>query len=290
VYRQLNGNALKSGRTGMTIDIDPVIGTLGPLTFRWYRVLMMLGVAVGVVIFADQLRRRGISPDHAWGIAVIAVPCGAIGARLVHVFENLRYFWENPGEIFGLQLVGLAIYGVVGGGLVGLFVYCRWKKLPLLKVLDSTALAFPVGQIIGKFANIINGDTWGNPTDLPWGFTYVNPDSFIPDRLLGVPTHPNPMYEQIWLLVILVVMLVSLRRIKIDGMGIVMYLGLYSLGRFFLSYLRVNKILFWGLREAQVIALVLLVLSIAAAAYLLSRPRKTPRPTAARTKKSTASR
>ena len=263
----------------MTIDIDPVIGSLGPLTFRWYGILMMLGVAVGVVIFAQQLKRRGIAVDHAWGIAVIAVPCGVIGARLVHVFENMGYYWQHPGEIFGVELVGLAIYGVVGGGLVGLVAYCRWKKLPLLKVLDSTALAFPVGQIIGKFANIINGDTWGNPTDLPWGFTYVNPDSFIPERLLGVPTHPNPVYEQIWLLVILAVLLVALPRIKvggktIDGMGIVMYLGLYSLGRFFLSYLRVNKILFWGLREAQVIALVLIVVAVAAAVYLVLRARR----------------
>jgi phosphatidylglycerol:prolipoprotein diacylglycerol transferase len=257
----------------VAIDIDPVIGRIGPLEFRWYGVLMMLGVIVGVLIFSDQLRRRGISTDHAWRIAVVAVPCGVLGARAVHVLENLAYYRHNPGEILGWQLVGLAIYGVVGGGLIGLIAYCRWKKLPLLRVLDCTALAFPVGQIIGKFANIINGDTWGNPTSLPWGFTYLNPNSFIPDDLLGVPTHPNPVYEQLWLVVVLVVLLLVVRRVRIDGLAILLYLGLYSLGRFFLSYFRVNKIIFFGLREAQIIALAIIVSAIPAAWYLVRRSR-----------------
>ena len=257
----------------MTIDIDPVIGRLGPLVFRWYGVLMMLGVIAGVLVFSDQLRRRGIATDHAWRIAVVAVPCGLLGARFVHVLENLGYYWHNPGEILGWQLVGLAIYGVVGGGLIGLIAYCRWKKLPLLRVLDCTALAFPVGQIIGKFANIINGDTWGNPTSLPWGFTYVNPDSFIPSSLLGVPTHPNPVYEQLWLLVVLAVLFFAVRRVKIDGLAILLYLGMYSAGRFFLSYFRVNKIIVLGLREAQIIALIVIVLAIPAAWYLIHRGR-----------------
>ncbi len=68
----------------------------------------------------------------------------------------------------------------MGGGLLGLIIYCHWKRLPVLKVLDSAALALPAGQIIGKFANIINGDTWGTVTKLPWGFKYVNPAAFLP--------------------------------------------------------------------------------------------------------------
>lgn len=255
----------------MTIDVDPVIVRSGIFEFRWYGLIMMLAVAVGVLVFSKQLGKRCVSPTHAWGIAVIAVPCGAIGARLVHVLENLGYYWHNPGEIFGPQMVGLAIYGVVAGGLAGLVIYCRWKKLPLLKVLDSTALAFPAAQIVGKFANIINGDTWGNPTSLPWGFRYVHPDAFIPDGLLGVPTHPNPVYEQLWLLVVIGILLFAIPRIKVDGMAILLYLSLYSAGRFFLSYFRVNKILFLGLREAQVIALVVIVLAIPAVLYLRRR-------------------
>ena len=262
----------------MTIDIDPVIGKLGPLEFRWYGLIMAVAIIVGVFIFSKQLKQRGISSNHALGIAVIAVPCGVIGARLVHVLENLGYFWHNPGEIFGLQLVGLAIYGVLAGGICGLIAYCLWKKLPVLKVLDSTALAFPVAQVVGKFANIINGDTWGNPTTLPWGLTYVNPNSLMPDELLGVATHPNPVYEQLWLLVVIGILLYALPRLKTAGMGILLYLGLYSVGRFFLSYFRVNKVIVLGLREAQVIALAIIVLAIPAAIFLQRRSRRLEQP------------
>lgn len=258
----------------MTIDVDPVIGRLGPLVFRWYGILMVVAVAVGVFIFSRALEYRGISRQHAWSIALIAVPCGAIGARLVHVFENFGFYWENPGRIFGTELVGLAIYGVVGGGLVGLLVYCIFAKLPILKVLDSTAIAFPVAQVIGKVANIINGDTWGNPTDLPWAFTYVNPASLIPDRLLGVPTHPNPLYEQIWLFVMVAILLIVIPRIKVDGWAFLLYVGLYSGGRFFLSFLRVNQIIAFGLVQAQLIALGIIILSIPLGYYFWWRAQR----------------
>ena len=258
----------------MTINIDPIIGKLGPLTFRWYGVIMAVAVIVGLWILAGQLKRRHISPDHAWGIAVFAVPLGVIGARLFHVFDNFSFYWHHPGQIFGGQLIGLAIYGVIAGGILGLVIYCRWKKLPVLRVLDSTALAFPVAQTIGRCANIINGDTWGPPTKLPWGFTYTNPNALLPANLLGVPTHPTPVYEQLWLLVMLGILLYLIPRLKTDGLAFLSYVGLYSLGRFFISFYRVNNIIFLGMREAQLFAVAGIVLAPIAAYWLVRRARK----------------
>ena len=239
----------------MTIDINPVIGSIGPFVFHWYGIIMAVAVVVGIWIFAWQLGKRRISSNHALGIAIIAVPCGIIGARLFSVADNFSYFWHNPGKIFGLGLVGLAIYGVIAGGILGLIVYCLWKKLPILRVIDATALAFPVAQIIGRCANIINGDTWGPATNLPWGITYTNPGAFLPKALLGVATHPTPIYEQLWLLVVIAALVVLIPRMKADGMAFFAYLGLYSLGRFFISFYRENNILLLGMREAQLFAL-----------------------------------
>ena len=258
----------------MTINIDPVIGSIGPFVFRWYGFIMAAAVVIGIWIFSRQLVRRGIPSSHALGIAVITVPCGLIGARLFSVFDNFGYFWHNPGKIFGLGLVGLAIYGVLAGGVFGLVVYSLWKKLPLLRVLDSTALAFPVAQIIGRCANIINGDTWGPATKLPWGFTYINPHAFLPADLLGVPTHPTPAYEQLWLLVMVVALLLLIPRLKTDGMAFFAYIGLYSLGRFFISYYRVNNILFLGMREAQLFAVAGLIIAPVAIYLLWRRARR----------------
>jgi phosphatidylglycerol:prolipoprotein diacylglycerol transferase len=259
----------------MTINIDPVIGKLGPLEFRWYGVIMAVGVAAGLAVMSRELKRRGISPHHLMGLAILGVICGIIGARLVHVVDNFSYYLANPGKIFGGQLVGLAIYGVVGGGLIGLLIYCKWKKLPTLKVIDSTAMAFPVGQIIGRCANIINGDTWGSPTTSAWNLTYVNPNSFIPKDLLGVPTHPTPMYEQIWLVIVLGLLIWLMPRLmRVSGLPILAYAWLYSAGRFVLSFWRENNPVVWGLNEAQVIGLVVLVIAPVLGYWLVHRARR----------------
>lgn len=252
----------------MTINIDPVLAKIGPLSIHWYGLIMAVALFVGLLIFRRGLQQRGIPGDRTWGIALIAVPLGVIGARLVHVLDNLDWYAAHPGDIFRGPLIGLAIYGVIAGGFLGLVIYCRWKKLSILRVLDATALAFPVAQIIGRFANIINGDTWGPPTNLPWGITYTNPHALLPADLLGVPTHPTPMYEQLWLLIMVGILLVVIPRLKTDGMAILSYIGLYSAGRFFISFYRINNIIFMGLREAQLIALAGVIL-VPVAMYLL---------------------
>jgi phosphatidylglycerol:prolipoprotein diacylglycerol transferase len=243
----------------ITINIDPVFGHLGPLTLRWYGVIMAIAVIVGALVFARQLGKRGISRDHVVGMAIVAVPAGIVGARLFHILDDFGFYWHHPGQLWTLQLIGLAIYGVLTGGVLAIVVYCRRKKLPVWRVLDCLALAIPVGQIVGKCANIVNGDTWGYPTKLPWGIVYRNPNALLPTNLLGVPTQPTPIYEQLWLLVMIAILLWAMPRLETDGMAFLLYLDLYSFGRFFISFERVNNLLFLGLREAQLLALVVFV-------------------------------
>jgi phosphatidylglycerol---prolipoprotein diacylglyceryl transferase len=243
----------------ITINIDPVFAHLGPLALRWYGVIMAIAVMVGALVLARQLPQRGISSDHVVGMVLLAVPFGIAGARLFHILDDFSFYWHHPGQLWTLQLIGLAIYGVLTGGVLAVVLYCRWKKLPVWRVLDCLALAIPVGQIIGKCANIINGDTWGYRTGLPWGIVYRNPHALLPASLLGVPTQPTPIYEQLWLLVMIGLILWAMPRLKTDGMAFLLYLGLYSFGRFFISFERVNNLLFLGLREAQLVALVVFV-------------------------------
>lgn len=243
----------------ITINIDPIIGHLGPFALRWYPLIMATGVIVGAFIFAGQLRRKGIDTSHVVPMLVAVVPSAVVGARLYSVLDNWGYYSEHLVAIVKPPYVGLAIYGVLTGGILALAIYCTVKRLPVLRVLDCLALAIPVGQIIGRCANIINGDTWGPPTHLPWGFVYTNPHAFLPANLLGVPTQPTPVYEQIWLVVMVLVLRYAVPRLKTDGMAILLYLALYSAGRFVISFYRVNNILLLGLREAQLVALVVLV-------------------------------
>lgn len=257
----------------ITIDIDPVFAHLGPLALHWYGVIMAVAVLVGAFVFARRLRRRGIPGDHVVGMLILAVPFGIVGARLFHIVDDFSFYWHHPGQLWTLQLIGLAIYGVLTGGVLAVVVYCRWKKLPVWRVLDCLALAVPVGQIVGKCANIINGDTWGYPTKLPWGIVYTNPNALLPANLLGVPTQPTPIYEQLWLLVMIAAVLWATPRLKTEGLAFLLYLGLYSCGRFFISFERVNNVLFLGLREAQLLALVVFVAVFPVAWWLRRRAR-----------------
>ncbi len=253
------------------ITIDPIIVQFAGFAVHWYGVIMAVAAIAGTFVFAWQLERRGIDRDHAWGMLVLAVPLAIVGARLFHVLDNFSFYWHHPGDIVTKQLIGLAIYGVVTGGVLAVIIYCRWKKLPTWRVLDGLALAIPVGQLIGRCANIINGDTWGSATGLPWGLVYTNPHAFLPASLLGVPTQPTPVYEQLWLIVVILLVWRVQPRLKTDGTAFLLYLGLYAFGRFFLSYLRVNNILFLALREAQLIALVVFIAVFPAAWWLRRR-------------------
>jgi prolipoprotein diacylglyceryl transferase len=255
----------------ITIDLNPMLGHLGPFPVRWYGLFMGLATLAGMVIVAVRFARRGIDPWRVFPMLIFAVPLGIIGARLFNVIDDFGFYRSDPGAIVSLPLGGLAIYGVIVGGVGGIVAYCWWRRLPILRVLDCLALAIPVGQLIGRCANIVNGDTWGYATRLPWAFVYTNRNALLPARLLGVPTQPTPVYEQLWLVVVIVLVWRIEPRLKTPGMAFVLYLGLYSFGRFFISFERVNNILFLGLREAQLVALIVLVLSVPAALWLRRR-------------------
>ena len=255
----------------ITINIDPVLH-LGPLTLYWYGLIMGVALVAGTVIFTRNVTRRGIADEgHVIGMLLLALPLAIVGARLFNVVDNLGFYWHSPAQIVSLPLTGMAIYGVLAGGVLAVVIYCSWRHLPTLKVLDALALAIPVGQIIGRCANIINGDTWGPATKLPWGFVYTNANALIPANLLGVPTHPTPVYEQLWLVVMVIILWRVVPRLKTDGMALVAYLALYSAGRFVISFWRVNNVLFIGLREAQLVALGLLIALIPCTWWLRRR-------------------
>lgn len=244
----------------ITIGIDPILARLGPLELRWYGLLIMSGVVVGTAIAAREAPRRGIPSDAIWQALLLVVPAAVIGARLFHIVDNLGLYMENPERLLTLQLKGLAIYGALTGGALGIWLFARLKGLRALRILDLAAIGIPVGQLVGKLANVVNGDTWGTETDLPWAVVYTHPDTLLPDSLLGVGTHPTPVYEQLWLIVVVLVLFRVKDRLQGDGLLISLYLLLYSFGRFFVSIFRVNNPLLFGLKEAQLIALAALII------------------------------
>ena len=180
-------------------------------------------------------RQRGIDSQHVLGIMVVSVPLGIIGARLFHVLDNLGYYWHHPPDI------GTALHRP--GHLR------RAGRGPGLSLLSLEEPARPEGarrhraRLPDRAAHRAlrqyhQRRHLGLPDQAALGFRLQNPHALLPANLLGVPTQPTPVYEQLWLLVMIGVLLYLLPRLKVDGLAILAYLGLYSFGRFFISFYR----------------------------------------------------
>ncbi len=256
---------------GIVINIDPVMFRLGHLELRWYSLAILLAVVAAVLITAYRAKKKGITTEHIYSLALWVVLGGMIGARLFHVIDHWEHYINNPAQILGFQ--GLAIWGALAGGGLALIIYARVRHLPFGRLLDIVAPGLLVAQIIGRFGCIVNGDAYGGITSVPWAFIYVKPGSSIPGNFFGLPTHPYPVYEMLWNAIVLLVVLQLGRRFKKDGLVFLSYLSLYSLGRFALTFVRQENQFFWGLQEAQIVALLVVVASVAAIAYLSGKRR-----------------
>jgi phosphatidylglycerol:prolipoprotein diacylglycerol transferase len=253
---------------GIVINIDPVFLRIGGFELRWYSLFIMLGIMAAVLISTFEAKRKGLTADTVYSMAPWLILGGIIGARLFHVIDWWRYYVANPGMIIQIQQGGLAIWGGVIGGCLAVIIYTRVKHTSLGGTFDIVVPGLLLAQLIGRFGCIVNGDAAGNVTNLPWGFIYTNPAAMIPPNLFGIPTHPYPVYEQIWNLFGLVLILKFRRALKIDGSLFLGYLVFYSVGRFILTFVREENIWFWGLEEAQVIAIGILIVATGAIIYL----------------------
>lgn len=248
--------------TGIFISVDPVLFTTGPLSIRWYGLFVGLALCAGYYVFLRQIRSKGLPADEVAGSFPWLIAAGFVGARLFHVLDSWSYYSEHPLNIINLQQGGLAIWGGIlcGSAAAALIFYS--KGLPLAKIADAAVPALLVGQIIGRLGCIINGDAYGGMTELPWGFVYTHPDSLIPDNLRGVSTHPYPVYEMVWNGVCLALLLSLRRFIFRNGRLFIAYLALYSVGRFILSSTRQENYIFGYLQQAQVLGILVLMLTL----------------------------
>ena len=256
---------------GIVIGIDPVLLRLGAFELRWYGLMVGLAIVAAAWLFSRQATRRGFTSDDVPSLVLWAVLGGVIGSRLFHIVDRLDFYLSHPEAMISLQQGGLAIWGGVAGGALAVILYGWRRRFSLSLIADMVAPAVLVGQIIGRLGCIINGDAFGGPTSLPWGFIYTHANALLPDSLRGVPTHPYPVYEMIWNLGVLGILLLVRNRLPAQGLVFATYVGLYSVGRFLLTYVRQEELVLWGLQQAQLVALMGLIIAALYAAYLLRR-------------------
>ncbi|MBI4497094.1 MAG: prolipoprotein diacylglyceryl transferase [Chloroflexi bacterium] len=247
--------------------MDPNILVVGPLVLAWHGLLIGLGVLAGVLVAAQigKRLRYQLSDDAISAIALWAVPGGIVGGRLAHVVDRWDFYASNPASVLAITEGGMAIWGSVLGGSLAAWLYVKRQGLPVGQAADLGAFGLLVGQIIGRVGCLINGDAYGAPTEVPWAVVYTHPGAFAP---LGVPTHPWPVYEILWSGLTLALLWRLMGRVRPEGMLFLLYLAAYAVGRFFLTFLRQERILFLGLQEAHLISLLVLAVVVPALVYL----------------------
>lgn len=258
----------------ITISLDPILLEVGGIAIlRWYSLAITIAIFVSVWLIDREFKRKGMDTSHYGGIATWTIVLGILGARLFHVIDDWGFYSDNPERIVQIQRGGLAIWGAIIVGALGVFIGCRIYKVDFLKAMDAVAPGLVLAQAIGRIGNIVNGDAWGSPAgDAFFTFTYTNPDSFIPNDLLSVRTHPYPIYDMALNLLVFGLIWKLRTRPMPSGALFMIFLVTYGIGRFFVhGWFRQEDVWFLSMQQAQFFSLVGVLAGLAGLAFLYYR-------------------
>ncbi|MDQ1521084.1 MAG: hypothetical protein QOI55_2157, partial [Actinomycetota bacterium] len=213
---------------------------IGPLSLHMYGLMLALGVLAAYKIAEVRYRRQGRDPNDISRMAVVVVISGVLGARIYHLFTGYKWDQEGIAGAFQIWKGGLSIWGAVGGGLIGVLVMSRILRLDTFAVMDAIGPGVVVAQAIGRWGNWFNQELFGRPTSLPWGLEIDpahRPAGYLADRTF----HPTFLYESLWCLLVFGVIVWAERRFRFrKGQAFSLYVAMYTFGRIFFEWLRVD--------------------------------------------------
>lgn len=260
----------------ITVPIDPIILSIGHFHLRWYSLIVLAAITIGVWLSAREAAHKGFLKDDVYNGALAVVLAGLVGARILHVIDHWPdEYAADPIRALFIWEGGLAIWGGVIGGLIAVAIMAWRRKWRLPLLLDALAPGLVLGQAVGRVACLITGDAMGKPTTGPLGFAYVSPNAMVPQ--LGVYYAPTPLYEIAMNLAIFALLWRLRKRDLPDGALVLIYLVLYSAGRFVISFWSSYLVVAFGLNQAQIISVLAFVVALPLLLVLYLRQRNTPR-------------
>lgn len=245
---------------------QPILLELGPLIFRWYGLMIAIGLLSAIFVSAYLAKRRGRNTDDVYSLAFWLAIGGIIGARLYDfVIIEFDYFIGQPLDIFKIWQGGLAIHGAVIGGVIALVVWCRVKKQKVLDWLDLAAVSVPLGQAIGRWGNYFNQELFGGPTNLPWGIPIDMAHRPI-QYLSSTHFHPAFLYESILNFILFLILFFLMKKDKLPaGAVALLYIAGYGLIRFVMELIRIDETtMILGWRLPQFVGLMAFVIGLSA--------------------------
>ncbi len=274
----MNAGDIAFPNLGIYLENVPRYFSVFGFEIYFYGVLIVIGMIAGFFLALRLAKITGQNPDTYWDFALIVIFVSVLGARIYYVLFEWDSFKDDLLSIFNIRNGGLAIYGGVIAAFITLFIFCGIKKLNALLVGDTCVPGLILGQAIGRWGNFMNREVFGGYSgglfsmQLPVAAVRDQSDiteeilAHIPEGANYINVHPTFLYESVWNLFILGLLLVYRRHKRFDGELCLLYLGGYGLGRFFIEGIRTDTLLIPGtaLPVSQVLAMVMFVFAVAA--------------------------
>lgn len=258
------------------IHLENVGQTISVFGFEiaYYGIIIGIGVLAGIAMAAFLAKKTGQNPDTYYDLALYAVVLSVLGARIYYVIFSWDSYKDDLLSIFNIRQGGLAIYGGVIAAIITVAVYGKIKKIPFGLMADTAGPGLILGQIIGRWGNFFNREAFGDYTNnlfamqLPVDAVRSSDvtekmleHAEIIDGIRYIQVHPTFLYESLWNVCILVLMLLWIKHKKFDGQVFLIYLFGYGIGRFWIEGLRTDSLMFFGtgLRVSQVLAILMAI-------------------------------
>ena len=248
--------------------IDPVAFNFGPLSVRWYGIIIAVGILLGYFVAQRALVKAGLHKDTLVDIIFYSALFGFIVARIYFVIFQWPYYAENPGEIIKIWHGGIAIHGGLIGGFIAGVIVCKVKNLNPFQIGDIVAPSIILAQGIGRWGNFMNHEAHGGPVSRAFLEQLHLPNFIIENMYInGQYYHPTFLYESIWDVAGFII-LVNIRKHLKLGETFFLYLTWYSFGRFFIEGLRTDSLMLTSnIRVAQLVSILLILISISLIIY-----------------------
>lgn len=230
----------------------------------YYSLCILLGVIVAYILITREGKKQGLPKEFISDLIFYTLIIGILGARVYYCVFNLDYYLANPSEILKIYNGGLAIHGGVIAGLIFVYFYTKKKNVSFIKILDIVAPAVIIAQSFGRWGNFFNQEAHGGIT------TYQNlKNMHIPEFIIngihieGKYYYPTFFFESIWCLIGFIILMIARKNKNLrKGFQIGFYFIWYGIGRFFIEALRTDSLMFFGLKIAQIVSLIGIIIGI----------------------------
>lgn len=229
--------------------LDPVAFHIGPIPVHWYGIILGLGAVAGLIMAIWEGKRFLIPSEFFMDLLLIGAPSAIIGARIYYVAFKWEDYQHNIWDMFKIWEGGIAIHGALIGAVIAGVIYTRYKGYDFWRIADICAPSLITGQMIGRWGNFVNQEAYGGPVSEDFLRKTLHLPDFIVNQMnvQGTYHHPTFLYESVWNLGVLILLLVLRRRSFMRaGELFATYLISYSVGRFFIEGLRTDSLAFHG--------------------------------------------